>query len=197
MTDTPREHWRTIPDFDDYEISNHGNIRRRVDGQPGYLFGDPNRPIPTRYPAGTPITTRLGTHGYPECNLTKDGQHYRRTVHKLVALTWIGQPPTPAHEVGHKDGNRANPRANNLEWITRSTNHHQTWAMGRRTPAGYCGRTGPNNPSTKLTPDQVRQLRADYTEIGPQWTELGRRYNLSPPAARAVALHLTHQTVHP
>lgn len=66
-----------------------------------------------------------------------------------------GPKPTPSHEVAHSCGNGGrmccNPR--HLRWATRSENHqdkrqHGTAALGE------------SNPSSKLTPSDVRRIRA-------------------------------------
>lgn len=41
-------------------------------------------------------------------------------VHDLVARLFIGPPPSSGHTVNHKDLNRSNNSATNLEWSTRS-----------------------------------------------------------------------------
>lgn len=67
-------------------------------------------------------------HGYLTVAL---GRGNTRHVHRLVANAFLG--PTPiGMEVRHKDGDRANPHVNNLEFGTRSDNNydavrHGTW----------------------------------------------------------------------
>lgn len=51
-------------------------------------------------------------------------------VHKLVAETFLGPPPSPAHEVAHGDGNRRNNAASNLSWKTRLENEADKLAHG-------------------------------------------------------------------
>ena len=44
-------------------------------------------------------------------------------VHRLVAASFLGQPPTPEHtQINHKDGNRSNNAVENLEYVTPSEN---------------------------------------------------------------------------
>ena len=47
----------------------------------------------------------------------------RGFVHRLVAFAWLSEPQTNKHVwINHKDGNKANNNANNLEWSTISQN---------------------------------------------------------------------------
>lgn len=43
-------------------------------------------------------------------------------VHRIVAMAFLGDPPTKEHIVDHIDTNRQNNRPNNLRWITRLEN---------------------------------------------------------------------------
>ena len=52
-------------------------------------------------------------------------------IHTLVALKYIGEPPTDKHEINHKDNNRANNHYTNLEWVTKSENHLLAYKNGK------------------------------------------------------------------
>lgn len=43
-------------------------------------------------------------------------------VHRLICIAFNGPPPTPKHEVGHHDDDRANNVPSNLYWTTRAEN---------------------------------------------------------------------------
>lgn len=57
-----------------------------------------------------------------------EDSHY--SVHRLVALTWLGPPPSNRHQVNHRDGNRQNNSSSNLEWCTPSENVAHAWKIG-------------------------------------------------------------------
>ncbi len=55
----------------------------------------------------------------------------RIAVHRLVAFTWIGEPPTPEHKwINHIDGNKANNHYTNLEWSTIAENIQHAYNTG-------------------------------------------------------------------
>lgn len=45
-----------------------------------------------------------------------------KTVHRLVALAWLGAPPEGKNEVDHLDGDKTNNDVRNLEWVSHSEN---------------------------------------------------------------------------
>ena len=72
--------------------------------------------------------------GYFYVDLWKNGKQHAFTVHKLVALAFIGKPPTNAHVVNHIDGNKQNNNIENLEYITQRENVIHAFRLGLATP---------------------------------------------------------------
>lgn len=97
------EEWALIEGFENYEISNHGRVRR--------VGSDRTRKI------------SLNNMGVPVLVLYRenDPSRYLRQVNKLVATTFL-PPPTFQDEtsVWHIDGDLTNCRASNLKWDTRA-----------------------------------------------------------------------------
>ena len=69
-------------------------------------------------------------NGYFGLNL---GVGKRHLVHRLVALAYVPNP-NGKPQVNHKDGNRANNAAENLEWVTCSENHCHSYRELTRKP---------------------------------------------------------------
>jgi hypothetical protein len=66
-------------------------------------------------------------------------------AHTLVALKYIGPPPTENHEIDHLDENKKNNHYSNLCWRTHAENIAESYRRGRR--GHWLGR---NKPSPTL-----------------------------------------------
>lgn len=102
--------------------------------------------------------------------LSRNAQTVKEFVHKIVAESFIG--PCPArHEVNHKDTNRENPRATNLEYVTRKQNIEHAVAAGSREgdPRGV------KKPGARLNDAIVRDIRTSSDSL----RVLGKRYGVS------------------
>lgn len=116
------EEWRILPSNSTYEVSNLGRVRSR-DHQVwgGCRMGFYTKP-------GKILQPGIASNGYPTVAL---GRGNTRTVHSLVAETFIG--PCPAGmEVRHRDGIRTNPKLDNLCYGTRLENIEDAFRHGRR-----------------------------------------------------------------
>ena len=68
------------------------------------------------------LKKRIDSDGYQEVLLTINNKPVSKTVHRIVAETWIPNPDNKPI-VNHKNGNRKDNRAENLEWVTSSENN--------------------------------------------------------------------------
>jgi hypothetical protein len=107
-------------------------------------------------------TTEWNRRAYPTVDLYIGGGRDRvSAVHRLVAEAFLGACPA-GHEVNHKDGDRANARADNLEYLTHSENVKHAYRTGL-----YSKKPGPKGPietawvahPRKLDVDAVRLIR--------------------------------------
>ena len=147
---TGAEEWRPAPGFEGwYEVSDLGRVRR-IAAAPGTRVGRVRKPV-------------LSRGGYLRLLLKNPGIR-SVSVHQLVALAFL-EPCPPGHEVNHKDCDKTNNRAVNLEWVTRSQNTIHGLQNGR----GLGKRV-------KLTPEQAREIR---TLRGQQpKTEVAQRFGV-------------------
>ena len=65
----------------------------------------------------------LRKDGYFRTQVKLELQPRNEYVHRLVAASFLGQPPSPEHShVNHKDGNKSNNAVENLEYVTPAAN---------------------------------------------------------------------------
>ena len=106
--------WKSIKGYEDlYEISNCGAVRsltRVVAGKNNSLRTLKGRILkPHEY------------RGYLTVELSKDGDSKKFKIHRLVAEAFV-QNVNNLPQVNHKDENKLNNRADNLEWCTPAYN---------------------------------------------------------------------------
>lgn len=133
MTKAPE--WRTVRGFEHYEVSDDGQLRswRRKACKWRKSQAKSNR-------RESPILLNPATspRGYRIANLTNDSAHRMLGVHRLVAIAFLGDPPSPDHtDVAHNDGNPSNNHVSNLRWATHQDNQmdmrkHKTMQDGER-----------------------------------------------------------------
>jgi hypothetical protein len=111
------EVWADIEGFEGYyQVSNLGNIRsldRTIIQSNGQV----------RHFNGRVLKQKLDRYGYAVVMLRKRTEGVRKsaTVHRLVAEAFIPNPDNKP-TVNHKNGNKADNSAQNLEWSTRQEN---------------------------------------------------------------------------
>lgn len=74
-----------------------------------------------------PIPSRAGYHCV---ELYKNGSKAKYYIHRLVALTFIGNPPEAKSVVNHKNRNKTDNRMENLEWVTHAENITHGYSFG-------------------------------------------------------------------
>lgn len=90
VSETLTPEWKPVPGFGSYEASHRGLVRS-VDRQ----LADGRRR------KGVVLKTRPSTRGYPQADLIDDdGRKQTRTIHSLVMLAHVGEPP-PGQECRH------------------------------------------------------------------------------------------------
>ena len=75
-----------------------------------------------------------------------------RFVHRLVAEKYVPNPNN-YEQVNHKDGDKTNNRADNLEWVSNSQNRRHAIENGLQIHGEKC-------PWAKLTQNDVEYIRA-------------------------------------
>ena len=91
-------------------------------------------------------------NGYLQVMLSKDNRRTYPLVHRLVAEVFIPNPESKP-QVNHRNGDKSDNRAENLEWCTMSENllhrHNVLGQPGGRSCPVVCVNTGQSFPSAK------------------------------------------------
>lgn len=148
--------WLTI--FNDYEISDDGEIRNKHTGRIIKQF--------------------VGKDGYLRTQIAGK----TRLVHRLVALTFV--PSGVGKDfVNHKDGNKQNNRADNLEWCTCSENIQHAYDNSLKRPP-----LGMDNGRCKLTYYDVSFILEHYIPRDKRYgaKALAKQFGVAPQTICAV-----------
>jgi len=167
------EEWRQVPGHPHYEVSSLGRVRslprtvRTVKRSPFWTNGRILRPATLKV-------------GYRQVQL---GRGVSKYVHELVCEAFHGPRPK-GFTVSHLDGCKTNNLYSNLAWESYKDNfahkvEHGTMNIGER--QGHA----------RLTAEDVRYIRSQtHTGYG-FFTELARKFNVSPSTITSVWLRDT------
>ena len=134
------ELWKPIDGYNGlYEVSNFGNVRsidRYIESKDGW----------TSLKRGCQLKPIDNGAGYKYVALWDKGRQTKFYVHRLVAVAFLGSPPSNEHQVAHFDGDRSNNTLSNLRWATVAENEsdkirHGTYGISR--PKALCKRGHP------------------------------------------------------
>lgn len=123
------------------------------------------------------------SHGYARVRLMLNGRRTSRLVHALVATAFLPARPSAAHQIRHLNGDRMDPRAENLAWGTAKDNAddralHGTTARGEQ------------NGFSKLNRNAIAVIRA-FAENGLTQRQIAAQLGVS---QRAVGMVLRGET---
>ena len=146
-----KEEWKDIPGYDGYyEISNTGRIRICNSGKI--------------------LKQSDHTSGYKSVRLWNGSNYKNHYVHRLVAEAFIPNPDNKP-TVNHKDENRKNNSANNLEWMTYLENNEygnrkKKFILSRSKPVRAYDKYGNVVFEFEGTRSAERMLGINHTNIG-------------------------------
>ena len=144
------EEWRIVKEFPNYSVSDKGRIRNdKFD----------RLMVPCHH-----------STGYRAVGFRDRSKKTSFLVHRLVGFAFV-DGHEPGLEINHKDGDKANNNAGNLEWVTKSSNHmHRTRVL----KVGV----GSGNGSSKLTESSVADIKT-MLKGEDSHSKIAARFNVS------------------
>lgn len=134
MEDLPGEQWKPIKNFEGlYEVSNMGRFRS--------VYKYKNTIVRSGSPAVISVPPKLLClnklrSGYYNVTLCKESKRYDYRAHRLVALHFC-EGYKRGYVVNHKDEDKSNNRADNLEWCTQLYNQRYGTAIQRAAESNW------------------------------------------------------------
>ena len=116
------EIWKAHPDIVGIEVSTLGRVRT--------LDRVTSSETMTRFTKGRVLKQQLKPNGYLRVGFYVNGKYVNKSVHRLVAQTFIPNPDN-LPQVNHRDCDRANNRVINLDWCTHQENIAYRDKLGR------------------------------------------------------------------
>lgn len=148
------EKWRAVPEWPEYHASNLGRVKR-VKAATGTRPGKILKPSNSK-------------DGYLRVSLSRPGNRQCMTLHKLIAVTFLGI--NARNDVCHFDGNRKNCRLSNLRYDTRKGNMQDAIRHGTTPKGERCG-------TNKWPEVMVRKVKNDLS-CGNGLTATARKYGM-------------------
>ena len=122
------EVWKTIRGFENYKISNYGNVKSLE--RMSFI----GRKVKERI-----LKQNTGLDGYSQVSLFINGKCNTLKIHKLVAISFLNHKPDGYNSVvNHLDFNRLNNNINNLEITTQRKNTNKKHFKSTSRYTGVC-----------------------------------------------------------
>lgn len=117
------EIWKDYPEFPcSYQVSTYGRVR----GKTKVVIKKNGVPCSR---TGSVLSQHWNKQGMYRVRLCVNGQKFSRSVHRMVALTFLDNPLSKS-EVNHLNGNRRINILINLEWATKEENMEHAVSIG-------------------------------------------------------------------
>lgn len=128
---------RAVPGYPGYFVTEDGEVYSKVHS--AKAWGKRLSPVPDK-------------DGYPRLEMSIAGDRRKVSVHRLVALAFLGPQPADKPEIRHDDGNPAHNHYTNLAWSDRLDNMADRKRHGRN-PVGI------RNGRAILNEERVRAIK--------------------------------------
>lgn len=146
---------------------------KNIDGYNDYCISPDGSVTSFKYNKARILKTRVNKNGYLYVNLCKDGKYHSVCIHRLVAKHFL-EEYTDDLQVNHIDGNKRNNNVSNLEMVSASENLKHAVRLGL-----LVNPVGEDHPCSKITKDQVLEIREKYQPHIVTMTMLAEEYDIS------------------
>lgn len=172
-----QEEWKDIAGFEGlYQVSNLGRIKSLKRKIRANTCG--KRIMPERI-----LTACVAGNGYFLVVLCKEGKHYNKMIHRLVAETFLPNPHK-LKEVNHKDENKLNNNLSNLEWCDRKYNANYGTGVERQKI------TRANNPNDRYARLAVGRMNSKKIRQITISGEIIQTFNSMKEASACLGIHV-------
>jgi HNH endonuclease len=160
------EEWKDVPGLEGVLLaSSEGRIARLQGYEAGHGY----------------LGVSVPAHKAKLCVLTSnlsitDKGCYMLMAHRVIAVTFLGDPPDGKNDVNHLDGNKRNNRISNIEWSSRKDNLEHARRAGLQT-----------DRLRKYTETQYKQARI-LRDAGHKWKYIATELGMSIGAAHHAAI---------
>lgn len=173
-----KEEFRKIQGFSNYEISNLGRLKTfnwKNTGQERIMKPSPDE------------------RGYLKTVIVSDDKVYKTVaIHRLVAVSFLGEKPSPKHQVNHINGIKDDNRSVNLEWCTLQENIQHAIKTGL---FDSCRSFGSSNGMSKATVEQVIDIRESFKPRVMTRKMLADKHGLTESCVKDILLRRTWKNV--
>jgi hypothetical protein len=166
------EVWKSVPDYEMYEVSNEGRIRRWLKTSKTWRYIEP---------------TTYSNAPYKMFTVSKNAQSTKRYLHRILAQLFIpNDNPSVNIDVCFKDGNIANTDLQNLYWSNQDARMKRRLAEGKYDPTSF---------NSKLTAVDVATIRWMRHHKTMSYKELAEYYGVHPWTIYACVKGITWKSV--
>ena len=138
------EIWKSIQEYNIYEVSNFGNVRNKITNKQLYYSNSNN--------------------GYLRVGLFKNHKRTMYSIHRLVAEAFI---PNIHNKpcINHKDCDKKNNRVDNLEWCTYKENNSYKNHNLKRKLSSALFELRKNYPNEKVLINELEKIRKEINKL--------------------------------
>ena len=141
-------------------------MEKVINGHPDYTITDAGSVVSFKYGKKRTLKQRVNRKGYLCVNLSEGGVLVTCAVHRLVAEAFVDNPQG-FPMINHKDGDKNNNNASNLEWCTALHNTREAVRLGLLKNA------------KKFSQEEANDLKLKYLASNMSQVEFCRMFGLS------------------